>query len=192
MSQDKKLARYRRKRCLHCKDLFDPNPRAHHKQCYCSAVECQRVRQRANEKNWRKRNPECVAYQQQQSRAWNKKHPEYSKKRRKENPVLARRNKEFTQKRMRRLRAQMLFDKSKLILLQLLGNTDTSCYLSRNAGWLFLRLTKTRSFLKRDCLRHNCVKFKRIKSRMARLPTGALYDLSNALEPIHRRKRYAG
>ncbi|MFH1856208.1 MAG: hypothetical protein ABH836_03125, partial [Candidatus Omnitrophota bacterium] len=43
---------------------------------------------RRNEKDWRKRNPDCVNYQYKQTRQWNKAHPDYSGQRRKNNPEL--------------------------------------------------------------------------------------------------------
>lgn len=178
MRQDGQPPRYRRKRCLCCKNLFDPDPRTKGKQKYCPRLDCQQERQRLNEKNWRERNPDCLEHQQRRSREWHRAHPGYSGERRAKDVKLARRNCEFTRERMRRLRAKIMFDKSKLILTQLIGNTATSCYLSRNAGWLFLRLPKARSLLKRGCWEHNRGQFKRIDHRQARLPAGRLHDLS--------------
>lgn len=60
MRQDGRPCRYRRKRCLHCGDLFDPDRRTKGQQRYCSADSCQEYRQRLNEKNWRQKNPECL------------------------------------------------------------------------------------------------------------------------------------
>ena len=138
------------------------------------------IRQRLNEKDWRERNPDCLKYQQQQSREWHQKHPQYNQERRAEDRELVRRNREFTRERMRRSRAKEAFDKSKLIVTQVVGNKATYCYLSRGAGWLLMRLTKARSLLKRGCLGHNRGQFKRIANQKARLPAGRLYDLSNA------------
>jgi len=119
---------------------------------------------------------------QQKSREWHREHPQYSSERRSKDPDLARRNCEFTRERMRRHRENILFDKSKSILTQLVGNTATSCYLSRSAGWLFLCLPKARSLFRRGCLGHNRGQFRRIENHQARLPAGRLYDLSGALK----------
>lgn len=172
--------RYKRKRCLHCGDLFDPDRRTQKKQRYCCAIECQMIRQRRNENDWRVRHPDCLEYQQQRSREWHQKHPQYNQERRAEDPELVRRNRELTQKRMRRSRAKEAFDKSKLIVTQVAGNKGTYCYLSRGAGWLLMRLTKARSLIKRGCLGHNRSRFKCVENRQARLPVGRLYDLAGA------------
>ena len=182
MRQDKKLPRSRRKRCACCDALFDPDPRTKGKQRYCSVSTCQEKRQRLNEKSWRARHPDCLGYQQQRSREWHHEHPQYSQERRSKDPDLARRNCEFTRERMRRHRENILFDKSKSILTQLVGNTATSCYLSRSAGWLFLCLPKARSLFRRGCLGHNRGQLRRIENHQARLPAGRLYDLSGALK----------
>ena len=59
--------RARRRRCLNCNELFDPDPRTKGKQRYCSKAECQTVRQMKNEKDWYRRNPDCLA---DQKRKW--------------------------------------------------------------------------------------------------------------------------
>lgn len=179
MRQASKL-RSKRKRCLHCRELFDPDPRTKGKQRYCSAPVCQQHRQRSNEKDWRVRNPECLEYQRQQAHEWHRARPWYSKERRARDPELDRRNREFTRIRMRRGREKKLFDKSKVILTQLVGNKVSYCYLSRGAGWMFLRLTKARSLIRQGCLGHNRSLTRRVGFDQARLPKGRLYDLTGA------------
>jgi hypothetical protein len=165
----------RRKRCLNCNELFDPDPRTKGQQRYCSEDECQAMRQRLNEKDWRLRNPDCVTYQQQQSRQWFKDHSEYSQQRRKDDPDLLIKNRDDTKTRMKNMRHQAMFDKSKSILMQLTGNNIDKCYLTRASGWLMVRLTKASPLSKRGSITDNRCQFKRITNH---LPKGKLYDLS--------------
>ena len=108
--------------------------------------------------------------------------PEYSKQRRADDPDLVRRNLEFTRESMRRQREQSMFDKSKSIITQVIGNKGTYCYLSRGGKWLLARLTKASPFTQRGSLVHNRGQFRRIENHQARLPAGRLYDLSGALK----------
>jgi len=55
-------------------------------------------------------------------------------------------NLEFTREIMRRQREQTMFDKSKSIITQVVGNKGTYCYLSRGGKWLLARLTKASPF----------------------------------------------
>ncbi len=105
--------RRKRRHCLCCKELFEPDPRIKDKQHYCPRDKCLTKRQRLNEKDWRIRNPDCVAYQQEQSRKWHKARPRYSQKRRHDHPDLAAKNREDTRLRMQKMRR--MFDKSKSI-----------------------------------------------------------------------------
>lgn len=111
---------------------------------------------------------------QQKSREWHREHPQYSSERRSKDPDLARRNCEFTRERMRRHRENILFDKSKSILTQLLGRIRDKCCLIRGQ-WLFLRLTKARRWSKPERIRHTGQRLKRVSNQ---LPKGRLYDLS--------------
>ena len=113
MRQVKPQSRPRRKRCANCRDLFDPDPRAKDRQKYCSKSSCQDHRQRLNEKNWREKNPDCLAYQQGQSQSWHKARHDYSRKRRASDPALTIRNRIQTRFRMRDRRFRSVFDKSK-------------------------------------------------------------------------------
>lgn len=168
----------RRKKCLCCRELFEPDPRSKGNQAYCSKKECQKKRQRKNEKDWRKRNPECVEEQYKNTRLWNKEHSDYSRKRRTEKPKLLEANKVKTRLRMQKMRTKRMFDKSKSILLQLAGNKGDKCYLAQGCKWVFIRLTKASLFTKKGLLRDNQAKVKRIPNR---LPKGRLYDLSEKI-----------
>lgn len=180
MRQAVKPQRYRRKRCLYCNELFDPDRRTKGQQRYCTDAPCQERRQRLNEKEWRQRNPECLAEQQKQSRQWHRDRPTYNLQRRENDPALVRRNREFTRERMRRVRAARMFDKSKSIVTQAIGMKGGYCYLSRGGQWLLARLTKASPLSKCGGLGHNRRKFKRVTTRTVRLPSGKLYDLSGS------------
>lgn len=180
MRQEGQQCRYRRKRCLNCGELFDPDRRAKGQQRYCSTAPCQEYRQRLNEKNWRQNNPECLVEQRKQSRQWHWDRPQYSRNRRENDPCLVRRNRKSTRERMRRVRTRNMFDKSKSIVTQVVGSKGSYCYLSCGGKWLLARLTKASPLSKRGGLGHNRRQFKRVASRKVRLPAGKLYDLSDA------------
>ena len=162
------------KRCLCCGDLFEPDYRTKGKQRYCSKKECQKVRQRKNEKDWRKRNPETQLIW---VRLWNKRHSEYSGKQRDKNPDIAQVNRMQTRVRMQKIRDIRAFDKSKLILAQLHKNKGDKCYLARG-GKMILCLTKARSFTKNGFLAHNRKSLTRVVNI---LPKGRLYDVSQEI-----------
>lgn len=169
----------RQKRCKCCQELFQPDTRTKGKQGYCSKPECQAVRQRQNEKNWRRQNPDCVEYQYQQTRQWNKAHPDYSQKRRAADPELLANNRNRTRIRIQKVRHKRVFDKSKVILTQVVGGKVDKCYLTRGGKGLYVCLTKASPLSRRGSLGDNRRKFKRIINR---LPRGRLYDLSRVLD----------
>ena len=175
MRQVKPRFRSRRKRCANCRDLFYPDPRAKDRQKYCSKSSCQDHRQRLNEKNWREKNPDCLAYQQEQARSWHKARPDYSRKRRARDLALTICNRIQTRFRMRDQRFRSVFDKSKPILTQLIGKIRDKCCLIRGQ-WLFLRLTKASPLSKQGVLSDNRWQLKKVPNR---LPEGRLYDVSN-------------
>lgn len=164
----------RDKRCLSCQELFQPNLRTKGKQKYCSKKDCQKKRQRKNEKDWRKKNPECVQLQYEQTRQWFNLHPEYSDQRRAKNPQLLEDNRDQTRKRMEKLRTKQLFDKSKVILTQVVGDTPDKCYLARGGSWLFVRLTKASPLSRLRNLGHTLGIGKSVVNR---LPQGRLYEM---------------
>jgi hypothetical protein len=174
-----KPLRTRRKRCKSCQQLFEPDPRTKGKQQYCSKTECQTQRQRQNEKDWRERNPDCLAYQQEQSRQWHKDRPDYSCQRRSNDPELLVHNRDQTRIRMRKIRGKRMFDKSKVILTELTGGKEDNCYLTQGGKGLYVRLTKASPLSRAGSLRDNRQRFKRVPNR---LPKGRLYDLSAILD----------
>jgi len=175
MRQAIKPLHTRRKRCQWCGELFNPDPRTKGRQRYCSKPACQTKRQRQNEPDWRIKNPDCIDYQREQSRLWYEAHPDYSRLRRLEKPSLLIKNRYDTRIRMRKIRSQKLFDKSKVILTQLVEKQADKCYLTHGYRWLMVRLTKASPLSKLICMSDNRVRLKRVVNR---LPRGHLYDLS--------------
>lgn len=175
MRQIKKPVKRRRKHCPACGKLFYPDPRTKGKQKYCSESQCQRIRQRKNEADWRKRNPDSLSDQYEQSKKWHKAHPDYSRKRRDKVPGLSEKNRKDTKIRMRKIRGKEVFDKSKSIITQLVGIKGKNCYLTQGKTWLVLRLTKASLLFKSGSLLDNCRNFKYASDR---IDFGRLYDLS--------------
>ena len=178
MRQDYKPTRTRQRHCRHCEQLFTPDPRTKDKQRYCSKSACQTKRQRLNESTWRAKNPDCLDYQRGQSRLWHKNHPEYSRLFRLKYPRLMAKNRDDTRIRMRKIRSQKLFDKSKVILTQLIDRQADKCYLTHGYRWLMVRLTKASPLSRIPFMGDNR---SRLKSAPNRLPRGNLYDLSGVL-----------
>ncbi len=172
----KKSLCFRRKRCLSCHDLFDPNPRTKGHQQYCSKADCQEIRQRLNEKDWCQNNLDVV---KQYKSKWQKKHPDYSRLKRAADLALAQKNRQDTKARMQKMRKKAMFDKNKSILTQVIGkNTDNRCLM--RGRWLFLRLTRTSAWTRALIMRHTSgIRLKRIANR---LPKSRLYDLSGLLK----------
>jgi hypothetical protein len=168
----------RQRRCRWCGELFTPDPRTKGRQRYCSKSECQTKRQRLNESAWRAKNPDCLTYQYGQSRLWHKNHPDYSRIRRLRYPYLLKINRDDTKLRMRKLRFKRLFDKSKVILTELVARQADKCYLTHGYRWLMVRLTKASPLSRLPFIGDNR---SRLKSSPNRLPRGSLYDLSGIL-----------
>jgi hypothetical protein len=74
----------RRRRCLCCRDLFNPDPRNRHHQRFCGKPDCQKASKTLSQARWRMksdnqnywRGPEEV----ERVRTWRKSHPEYWKR----------------------------------------------------------------------------------------------------------------
>ena len=164
--------RPRRKHCVSCRELFDPDPRSKDKQHYCSKTDCQTIRQRRNEKDWRKRNPDCVAHHAQK---WRKNHPDYNRQRRAHHPELLPGNREQTSLRMQKLRGKRMCEKSKSIVTELTGAKADKCYLTQGGRGLYVRLTKASPLSKSGSIGDNRHQLKRVVNR---LPRGRLYALS--------------
>ncbi len=165
----------RRRHCKCCGELFDADPRLKQRQKYCSKALCQTIRQRQNEADWYRDNPDIVA---DSKHKWHKKHPGYSRKKRAANPELEAKNRQQTQKRMQEVRWRRMFDKNKSILTQVIGGIDDKCCLIRG-NWLFLRLTKTSRWQKATIVRHTGKRLKRVANH---LPKSKVYDLTGILK----------
>jgi len=80
---------------------------------------------------------------------------------------------------MQKIRGQRVFDKSKVILTQLVGGKSDKCYLTRGGKGLYVCLTKASPLSRRGSLRDNRIRFKRVANR---LPKGRLYDLAQVFD----------
>lgn len=176
MRQAHTPTRTRQKRCKYCGALFEPDPRTKGKQRYCSKSPCQTQRQRQNESDWRIKNPDCLQEQYERSRLWYKARPDYSCQRRKNNPGIRQQNRDQTKLRMRKIRGKEVFDKSKSILTQLIGNKPDKCYLAHKSKWLLVRLTKASPLSKPGSVWDNR---KQLECVPNCLPKGKLYELSS-------------
>jgi len=166
----------RRKHCLSCHALFEADARTKGRQRYCSKTECQNIRQRQNEKDWRKENPES---RREENRKWQQKHKDYSRLRRLADPLLETKNREDTRLRMEGLRYWAMFDKSKSMMTQVVGSDIGKCYLTHGQKWLMVRLTRASPLSKPVFMRHNRRRFKRVSHRW---PRGRVYDLGEILK----------
>ena len=168
----------RKRRCLSCNGLFRPYPHIHDKQHYCSSSSCQKKRQRLNEKVWLLRNPGCLVVKRQKTKDWFQKHRDYSRKRRRDNPELCQRNRIWTRLRMRVLRHAQMFDKTKLLLTQLVPKKGVRCYLTRGSQWLHLCLTNPSRWSKGKVLWENAA---RLKPPVTILASSKAYDVTETV-----------
>jgi hypothetical protein len=70
-----------KRKCLHCKTFFDPNPRSAGRQRYCTLPECRKASKTASQLKWR-RQPANRDYFKgpphvQRVRQWRQAHPGY-------------------------------------------------------------------------------------------------------------------
>ncbi len=78
------MSQKRRRKCLHCKCLFRPDPRNRHHQRFCSKPDCRRASKAQSQRRWLSkaqnhdyfRGPEHV----ERVRAWRAAHPGYGRK----------------------------------------------------------------------------------------------------------------
>jgi hypothetical protein len=78
------MARSRRRKCKHCRELFAPDHRNRKKQRYCSRQECRKASKAASQKKWQEkaenRNYHCGPDNVHRVQQWRKKNPGYWKK----------------------------------------------------------------------------------------------------------------
>jgi hypothetical protein len=78
------MKKIRRRKCLHCAELYHPDPRTRDRQCFCSAQECKQASKRWRQKRWLQKasnkdyfkGPDQVARVQD----WREENPGYWKK----------------------------------------------------------------------------------------------------------------
>ena len=91
-------------------------------------------------------------------------------------PSSRKKNRDDTRVRMRKTRSLQLFDKSKVILTELVERQADKCYLTQGSRWLMMRLTKASPLSRLMYMRDNRSRLKRVVNR---LPRGHLYDVSS-------------
>jgi len=64
-------------RCPHCRNPFRPEPHNAWHQRYCTRRACQRARNRASYRAWRRKNPGFFRKYMERVRAWRESHPFY-------------------------------------------------------------------------------------------------------------------
>jgi len=177
--------RTRRRRCRICGELFESDRRLKERQYACSKTACQQSRQSKNVNDWYQNNPDCLKYRQGLTRQWFRGRPRYSRRRRSKNPDLTLQNRLETKRRMRVLRDRRMFDKTKSIVTQVVGNQADKCLLN-SRGWVHMRLTK-QSRLKR--IPRICQNLRQRLSRTQMNFKGRMYDLSGLFKPEKEHER---
>ena len=77
------MKKSKRRRCLHCWQLFHRHPRTRTQQKFCSASLCRAASKKASQQRWL-RKPEnqdyfCGAQHVNRVQAWREKHPKYAR-----------------------------------------------------------------------------------------------------------------
>lgn len=75
------MSRKRRRKCLHCGELFEPDVRNRRHQRYCSQVPCRRASKAASHRRWlskpENRDYYCGPHHVERVRRWRESHPGY-------------------------------------------------------------------------------------------------------------------
>jgi hypothetical protein len=75
------MKKHRRRKCLHCSELFRPDPRNSHHQRYCSEPECRKASKTASQRRWlakaQNRDYFRGTANVERVRAWRAAHPGY-------------------------------------------------------------------------------------------------------------------
>jgi hypothetical protein len=71
----------RRKKCLSCKQWFQPDPRSHPRQHYCSKILCQKWRKAAAQRRWLAKYPDYWSGPERvkNTQEWRVEHPDWAK-----------------------------------------------------------------------------------------------------------------
>jgi hypothetical protein len=79
------VTKNKRRRCLHCRQLFHRHPRTRTQQRFCSAPACRAASKKASQQHWLGKSENRDYFRGVQHvnrvRAWRAKHPEYGRKR---------------------------------------------------------------------------------------------------------------
>lgn len=71
------------KKCVLCGRFFEGDPRVGERQKCCQAAECQKRRKRIQERDWKRRNPQCLeGFYASYVKPWREAHAGYQKARR--------------------------------------------------------------------------------------------------------------
>jgi hypothetical protein len=66
------------KQCVLCQNFFQPHPKVKDRQRVCRREDCQRLRQKLNQRDWLRRNPvDYKIWNQDYGQAWRRQHPDY-------------------------------------------------------------------------------------------------------------------
>lgn len=73
------MVRYRRRKCIHCRNWFLPQARNAHHQRFCARPCCRHASRRLSQSRWRRRNPDYFrgADAAERVRSWRRSHPGY-------------------------------------------------------------------------------------------------------------------
>lgn len=78
------MKRYKKKKCCHCKQLFEPDPRNYDRQNYCRKSACRAASKSASQKKWLRKPSNKNYFKGQEHvervQAWRKKNPDYWKR----------------------------------------------------------------------------------------------------------------
>lgn len=84
--------RCRRRKCCHCHQLYEPDPRSRYHQAYCSQPQCQKASKAASQRRWRESDKGRDYFRGSANRlrvqAWRLAHPGYARKRPKPSGAL--------------------------------------------------------------------------------------------------------
>lgn len=89
--------------CRHCREAFEPEPRAAKVQKYCRKKECQRARQRGKYRRWIAQ-PENAAAHRERQKIWAEDYPDYWRHYRQSHEVYRERERKRMRATRRRLR----------------------------------------------------------------------------------------
>ena len=86
------MSRCRRRKCRHCGQLYEPDPRSSYHQRYCRQADCRKASKVASQARWlaHSKNPDYFRspIHVQRVRDWRKAHPDYWRRRRKRGGTL--------------------------------------------------------------------------------------------------------